>query len=58
MIKFWSYKQEYTKYRKQFLKIIDRSIQKGIIFFGGELEKFEKNFTKKYRAKYGIAVGN
>jgi dTDP-3-amino-2,3,6-trideoxy-4-keto-D-glucose/dTDP-3-amino-3,4,6-trideoxy-alpha-D-glucose/dTDP-2,6-dideoxy-D-kanosamine transaminase len=58
MIKFWSYKQEYKKYRKQFLKIVDKSIQKGIIFFGDELEKFEKNFTKKYIAKYGIAVGS
>ena len=43
MIKFWSYKKEYIKYKKQLLKNIDKTISKGNIFFGDELKKFEKN---------------
>ncbi len=30
----------------------------GNIFFGNQLTKLEKNFTKKYNSKYGIAVGS
>ena len=58
MIKFWSYKREYIKYKKQILSLVDKSINKGSIFFGNELTNFEKNFVKKYKAKYGIAVGS
>ena len=58
MIKFWSYKKEYIKYKKQLLKNIDKTISKGNIFFGNELKKFEKNFIKKYKSKFGIAVGS
>ena len=58
MIKFWSYNREYKKLKKVILKKIDKSINKGNIFFGEELNKFEKNFIKKYKAKYGIAVGS
>ena len=58
MIKFWSYNREYKKLKKVILKKIDKSINKGNIFFGEELSKFEKNFIKKYKAKYGIAVGS
>ena len=58
MIKFWSYKKEYIKHKKQLLKNIDKTISKGNIFFGNELKKFEKNFIKKYKSKFGIAVGS
>ncbi len=58
MIKFWSYNREFKKFKKVILKKIDKSINKGNIFFGEELNKFEKNFIKKYKAKYGIAVGS
>ena len=30
----------------------------GQIFFGKELSNFEKNFTKKYKSKFGVAVGS
>jgi|TARA_B100001079_G_C16396591_1_gene509367 aminotransferase EvaB len=56
MIDFWSYKKEYKKYKKDILKSIDNTLIKGNIFFGDELLKFEKNFTKKYNYKYGLAV--
>ena len=58
MIKFWSYKKEYSKYRKSLLSLINKTISKGTIFFGSDLDRFEKNFIKKYNAKYGVAVGS
>ena len=58
MIKFWSYKNEYNKYKKHILRNVDSSLKKGFIFFGKELVKFEKNFIKKHYSKYGIAVGS
>jgi len=58
MINFWSYKEEYSKYKKEILKKIDQSLSKGTIFFGEELYRFEKNFIKKNKSNYGIAVGS
>ena len=49
MINFWSYKREYRKYKKSLLKQIDKTINKGNIFFGDQLKIFEKNFIKKIR---------
>lgn len=58
MIKFWSYNKEYRKYKKQILSNINKTILKGNIFFGSQLENFEKKFIRKYKGKYGIAVGS
>lgn len=58
MINFWSYKSEYKRLNKKFLKSIDISLKRGNVFFGEELKKFEKNFLKKNRTKYGVAVGS
>ncbi len=58
MIKFWSYDREYKKYKKIILKNINKSILKGNIFFGAQLDSFEKKFIKKYNGKFGIAVGS
>tara|TARA_B100000787_G_C16196537_1_gene301290 strand:+ start:2488 stop:3624 length:1137 start_codon:yes stop_codon:yes gene_type:complete len=58
MIKFWSYQTEYKKIRKKLLRSIDNTIKNGSIFFGKELETFEKNFIKSNKAKYGVAVGS
>ena len=58
MIRFWSYKREYKKNKKVFLKKIDKTLLEGETFFGHQLSSFEKEFTNKYRAKYGIAVGS
>jgi len=58
MIKFWSYKREYQKYKKKILSNLKKTIANGSIFFGKGLIEFEKNFTKKYKIKYGIAVGS
>jgi len=58
MINFWSYKREYKKFNKFIIKNINKTLSKGNIFFGEELEKLEKNFVKKYKGKFGIAVGS
>jgi len=58
MIKVWSYTEEYKSLRKKILKSIDRTLKSGQIFFGKELQKFEKQFIKKNNLKYGVAVGS
>ena len=58
MIKFWSYKREFQRYKKKINYKISKSLSSGQIFFGKELLEFEKKFTKKYKSKYGVAVGS
>ena len=58
MINFWSFRPEYKKYRKNILRIIDKSLNSGVTFFGNNLRNFEKNFTRKYNSNFGIAVGS
>lgn len=58
MIKFWSFESEYKKYRKNILKIIDKSLSSGLIFYGNNLINFERNFIRKYKTKFGISVGS
>ena len=58
MINFWSYKKEYQKNRNKFIRKIDQTLSKGTVFFGDELNKFEKKFKSTYRSKYGSAVSS
>ena len=58
MINFWTYKNELKKYKNIYLDLYKKSLNTGQIFFGNNLEKFEKNFIKKNNAKFGIAVGS
>jgi aminotransferase EvaB len=58
MINFWSYKNELKKYKNIYFNLYKKSLNSGQIFFGNNLEKFEKNFIKKNNAKFGIAVGS
>jgi len=58
MIKAWSYIEEYKDLRKKILKSIDKTLRSGQIFFGSELQKFERQFVKKNNLKYGAAVGS
>ena len=58
MINFWSFESEYKKYKKDILKIIDKSLSSGITFFGNNLNNFERNFIRKYKTKFGISVGS
>ena len=58
MIKAWSYIEEYKDLRKKILESIDRTLKSGQIFFGKELQKFEKQIIKQNNLKYGVAVGS
>ena len=58
MINFWSYKDEYKKYRNKFNTFFDQTLKSGQIFFGPNLKNFEYKFLKKYKSKYGVAVGS
>ena len=58
MIKTWSYAKEYRDFRKKILNSLDKTLSSGELFFGKQLMKFEKNFLKNNKLKYGIAVGS
>ncbi len=58
MIKTWSYIEEYRDYRNKILKSIDKTLKSNELFFGKQIEKFERNFLKLNKFKYGIAVGS
>ena len=58
MINFWSYNKEYAKIKLELNSIFNSTLKKGVIFFGENLKNFEKNFIKKYKSKYGVAVGS
>ncbi|MDC0518559.1 DegT/DnrJ/EryC1/StrS family aminotransferase [Candidatus Pelagibacter sp.] len=58
MIKFWSYSRELKRYKKKIFFKIKKSLNSGQIFFGNELQEFEKRFITRYKSKYGVAVGS
>ena len=47
MIKFWSYKREYQIIKSEILKNLNHTLSKGVLFFGEQQLKFEKNFGPK-----------
>ena len=58
MIEFWSYKRELHKHKKEIHLNIKKTLNSGQIFFGKEINRLERNFIKKYKSKYAIAVGS
>ena len=57
MINFWDYSNEYKFLKnKNLISKIDESLASGKIFYGKQLQIFEKNFLKFNQSKYGIAV--
>jgi aminotransferase EvaB len=58
MIEFWSYKRELQKHKNEINLNIKKTLNSGQIFFGKETDKLEKNFIRKYKSKYAIAVGS
>ena len=55
MIKTWSYAEEYKKNRSKILKTIDKTLASGNLFFGKQLDTFEKNFINLIH--YGLTKG-
>ena len=56
MIKPWSYEKEYSFLRKKILCSLDTVFKSNKLFFGKELEKFEKNFIKMNESNFGLGV--
>ena len=58
MIQYWSYLREYKNLKKNILNSVDKIFQSGTLLLGDELKKFEKNFCKFNKSKYGLGVSN
>jgi aminotransferase EvaB len=58
MIKSWDYLNEYKLLKFKIDNTITKVLKSGTLFFGNENKKFEKNFTKINKSKYGLAVGS
>ena len=58
MIKSWDYKKEYNLLKKRIIFSIDKSLKSGKLFFGNEVLKFEKEFLKKNKSRYGLSVAS
>lgn len=58
MIKSWDYQNEYKFLSRKIFFSIKKVFKSGNLFFGNELNKFEKEFLKKNKSKYGVAVAN
>ena len=56
MIKAWSYEKEYKFLKKKILRSLDNVFKSNKLFFGNQLVKFEKNFIRTNKSKYGIGV--
>ena len=56
MIKFWTYKEEYKLIKKKLHLSLNSVFNNGTLFFGKELQKFEKNFIKINKLRYGTSV--
>ncbi len=58
MIQDWNYLREYKNQKKNVLNSVDKVFQSGTLLFGNELKKFEKNFCKFNKSKYGLGVSS
>jgi len=58
MIQYWSYLREYKNLKKNILISVDKIFQSGTLLLGNELKKFEKNFCKFNKSKYGLGVSS
>tara|TARA_B100000787_G_scaffold168863_1_gene158535 strand:- start:1080 stop:2207 length:1128 start_codon:yes stop_codon:yes gene_type:complete len=58
MIQYWNYLNEYKVEKKKILKTIDRVFKSGTLLLGEELKKFEKNYCKFNKSKFGLGVAN
>jgi aminotransferase EvaB len=58
MIKYWGYLKEYKKEKKIILNLVDKVFRSGTLLLGKELNKFEKNYCKFNKSKFGLGVAN
>tara|TARA_B110001452_G_scaffold198287_1_gene168233 strand:+ start:1378 stop:2505 length:1128 start_codon:yes stop_codon:yes gene_type:complete len=58
MIQYWNYLKEYNIEKKKFLSSVDKVFKSGTLLLGDELKKFEKNYCKFNKSKFGLGVAN
>ena len=58
MIQYWNYLTEYKIEKKRILSSVDKVFKSGTLLLGKELKKFEKNYCKFNKSKYGLGVAN
>ena len=58
MIEYWSYLKEYKTEKKKILNLVDKVFKSGTLLLGKELKKFEKNYCKFNKSKFGLGVAN
>jgi aminotransferase EvaB len=58
MIKYWNYLDEYKIEKKKILHSVDKVFKSGTLLLGGELKKFEKNYSKFNKSRFGLGVAN
>ena len=58
MIQYWNYLNEYKIEKKNFLYTINKVFNSGTLLLGDELKKFEKNYCKFNKSKFGLGVAN
>ena len=58
MIEYWNYLDEYKIEKKKILHSVDRVFKSGTLLLGSELKKFEKNYSKFNKSRFGMGVAN
>ena len=58
MIQYWNYLNEYKIEKKRILNSVDKVFKSGTLLLGNELKKFEKNYCKFNKSKFGLGVAN
>jgi len=58
MIQYWNYLDEYKIEKKKILNSIDKVFKSGTLLLGDELKKFENNYCKFNKIKFGLGVAN
>ena len=58
MIQYWNYLNEYKLEKKRILNSVDKVFKSGTLLLGNELKKFEKDYCKFNKSKFGLGVAN
>jgi|TARA_B110000027_G_scaffold133704_1_gene162954 aminotransferase EvaB len=58
MIQYWNYLNEYKIEKNKILNSVDKVFKSGTLLLGNELKKFEKNYCKFNKSKFGLGVAN
>ena len=57
-IKYWDFKREYIRNKKNYLKEIDKTLLSKSLILGDQVKSFEKNISKYIGFRYGVGVNS